>query len=79
MYLVTYIMYLETRKEENKIKGRAEYFRQRREQQKGFYVEIDIATMTRLEKRLSEKNKTKTQWLKEKIEEELSEDVETKK
>ena len=79
MYLATCIMYLATRREGDKIKGRAEYFRQRRAQQKGFYAEVDIETMSKLEKRLSEQNKTKTQWLKEKIKEELSQDVEGKK
>lgn len=79
MYQETYIMYLATRKEGKKIKSRAEYFKQRRKSKKTFYVEIETEKMEHLEKQLLKKNKTKKQWLNEKIDEELNKDEKTKK
>lgn len=52
-------------------KSRAEYMRQRRKATKAFYVDIDVEIGEQLDKRLREKNKTKKQWLLEKIAEEL--------
>ena len=52
-------------------KSRAEYMKRRRQNTKAFYVDIDAETAERLEKRLIEKQKTKKQWLLEKIDEEL--------
>ena len=45
--------------------------RQRRKATKAFYVDIDAETAEQLDKCLQEKNKTKKQWLLEKIDEEL--------
>jgi hypothetical protein len=53
-------------------KSRAEYMRQRRKATKAFYVDIDAETAERFDKYLLEKNKTKKQWLLEKIDAELS-------
>ncbi len=52
-------------------KSRAEYFKERRKATRTFYVEIESAKMEKLEDRLSEKKKTKKEWLNEKIDEEL--------
>lgn len=54
-------------------KSRADYFKERRKEKdtKAFYVEVERNRLEDLEKALSEKNKTKKQWLSEKIDEEL--------
>lgn len=52
-------------------KSRAEYMRNRRKGSKPFYVEIEETKMERLETKLDEQNKTKKDWLNEKIDEEL--------
>lgn len=53
-------------------KSRADYFRQRREGMKQFNVTLPKERIEMLENLLEEENKTKTQWLDEKIEEEIS-------
>ena len=52
-------------------KSRAEYMRQRRKATRAFYVDIDSELAEKLDKCLQEKQKTKKQWLLEKIDEEL--------
>lgn len=47
--------------------------RNRRKSTKAFYVEVEIEKMENLENRLIKQNKTKKEWLNEKIDEELSE------
>lgn len=68
-------MYLVTRKEGKEIsqKSRADYFKERRKKTRNFSVEVDREKFDRLEEKLSKKEKTKTQWLNEKIDEELKE------
>lgn len=68
-------MYLVTRKEEQEIssKSRADYFKERRKKTRNFSVEVDREKFDRLEEKLSKEEKTKTQWLNEKIDEELKE------
>lgn len=68
-------MYLVTGKEGQKIspKSRADYFKERRKKTRNFSVEVDREKFDRLEEKLSKKEKTKTQWLNEKIDEELKE------
>lgn len=68
-------MYLATRKEGQEIssKSRADYFKERRKKTRNFSVEVDREKFDRLEEKLSNKEKTKTQWLNEKIDEELKE------
>ncbi len=51
--------------------SRAEYFRERRTKFKSFSVEIEREKMERFEKKLSDKNISKANWLNEKIDEEL--------
>ena len=51
-------------------KSRAEYFRQRREKLGSFSVLIDKERLNKLENILAKKEITKTQWLKNKIDEE---------
>lgn len=51
----------------------------RRKGSKQFFVEIDSKKMQNFENFLIEKKKTKKEWLNEKIDEELSKDVENKK
>ena len=51
-------------------KSRAEYFRERRKFLKAFNVLIPNEKYDFIDKKLKEENKTKTQWLLEKIEEE---------
>lgn len=52
----------------------------RRKNSKQFFVEIEANKMKQFENLLTKKNKTKKQWLNEKINEELSKkDVENKK
>jgi hypothetical protein len=53
-------------------KSRAEYMKNRRKGTKAFYVEIDAEKAEKLETHLKEVNKTKKQWLNDKIDEELS-------
>ena len=52
--------------------SRADYFRERRIKLRNFSVEIPREKFEKLEEKLSEKGKTKTQWLNEKIDEEIS-------
>lgn len=58
----------------NKIEkqSRADYFKARREQIGQFNVSIDKGRLQALEIRLKQQNKTKTAWLREKIDEEVS-------
>lgn len=53
-------------------KSRAEYMKNRRKCTKAFYVEIDAEKSEKFETHLKEVNKTKKQWLNDKIDEELS-------
>lgn len=48
-------------------KSRAEYLRKRREDKKTFSVLIDKEKFDKLEHKLQNDNKTKKQWLEEKI------------
>ena len=52
-------------------KSRADYMKARREKQKTFSVAVDREKMLRFEKKISEQGKTKSEWLNEKIDEEL--------
>lgn len=52
-------------------KSRAEYMRNRRKGAKPFYVEIDEGKMEKFEKKLKENEKTKKEWLIEKIDEDI--------
>lgn len=52
-------------------KSRAEYMRQRRKATKAFYVDIETEIAEQFYECLQKKNKTKKQWLLEKIAEEL--------
>ena len=52
-------------------KSRADYFKQRRENLKQFNVSLPKEKIEALEIKLEEIHKTKTQWLDEKISEEL--------
>lgn len=52
-------------------KSRADYFKQRRETRKAFNVLLDKEKLERFEKKLEEINLTKSEWLNEKIDEEL--------
>lgn len=51
--------------------SRAEYYRKRRETIGQFSVPISREKLDALTKKLKEQNKNKTQWLNEKVEEEL--------
>lgn len=53
--------------------SRAQYFRDRRKKFKYFSVEVDMQKMERFEEHLKQKNISKTDWLNEKIDEELGE------
>ena len=53
-------------------KSRAEYFRKRRETIGQVSVPMSREKLNALTEKLNEQNKTKTQWLNEKIDEELS-------
>jgi hypothetical protein len=53
-------------------KSRAEYYRKRRETIGQFSVPVQRDKLDALTKKLDEKGKTKTQWLNDKIDEELS-------
>lgn len=52
--------------------SRAEYFRERRKVMKQFNVMLKKEKIEEFEKVLKEQNKTKVEWLSEKIDEELS-------
>ncbi len=52
-------------------KSRADYFRERRKKTRNFSVEVDRNKMELFEDKLSQLKKTKTQWLNEKIDDEL--------
>lgn len=51
-------------------KSRAEYFRERRKNRKDFSVLIPKEKYNKIDKKLKEQGKTKTEWLIEKIDEE---------
>ena len=51
--------------------SRADYFRKRRENQKTFSVVLDRKKLEQFETKLKEEQKNKTDWLNEKIDEEL--------
>ncbi len=53
--------------------GRADYMKARRTTKKTFSVSVEKEKMLEFEKKLSKQNKTKAEWLNEKIDEELSE------
>lgn len=52
-------------------KSRADYMKARREKQKTFSVAVDKEKMLKFEQKLSEQKKTKSEWLNEKIDDEL--------
>lgn len=52
-------------------KSRADYFKKRRESRKAFNVLLDKNKLEEFEKRLDKINKTKSEWLNEKIDEEM--------
>lgn len=52
--------------------SRADYFKKRRETIGQFNVSVPKDKLKSLEEKLSEKGKTKTEWLNEKIDEEIS-------
>lgn len=54
-------------------KSRADYFKERRKEKdtKAFYVEVERTKMEKLENKLLQSNRTKKEWLNEKIDEEL--------
>ena len=52
-------------------KSRAEYFRERRKDRKDFNVLIPKEKYEAIDKKLKEQNRTKTEWLIEKIDEEI--------
>lgn len=51
--------------------SRADYMKTRREKQKTFSVTVEKQKMLKFEEKLLEQKKTKSQWLNEKIDEEL--------
>lgn len=53
-------------------KSRADYFKKRRESRKSFSVLLDKEKAERFEEKLKIINKTKSNWLNEKIDEELN-------
>lgn len=55
-------------------KSRAEYYRKRRETIGQFSVPLSREKLNALTKKLNGENKTKTQWLNEKVDEELSQE-----
>lgn len=57
--------------EEKKLPSRAEYFKNRRESRKHFNVLIDRQKADAIEEKLKNANRTKANWLEEKIDEEL--------
>lgn len=52
-------------------KSRANYFKERRKSTKAFYVEVEKEKMEQFENKLLLKNKSKKEWLDEKIDEEI--------
>ncbi len=54
-------------------KSRAEYYRKRRETIGQFSVPLSREKLNALTEKLNKQNKTKTQWLNEKVDEELGE------
>ena len=52
-------------------KSRAEYFRERRKVMKQFNVMLKREKVEALEEKLRSQGKTKTEWLEEKVDEEL--------
>lgn len=52
-------------------KSRADYMKARREVKKTFSVSVDKEKMLAFESKLAEQDKTKAEWLNEKIDEEL--------
>ena len=54
--------------------SRAEYFRKRRETIGQLNVSVSKEKLNALEEKLSSQGKTKTQWVNEKIDEELSQE-----
>ncbi|PNV62209.1 hypothetical protein C0033_08830 [Clostridium sp. chh4-2] len=55
------------------VKDRSDYFRERRKNKKAFHVEVEKEKMEAFEKVLAKQQKTKKQWLDQKIDEELEE------
>lgn len=53
-------------------KSRAEYMKSRRQSRKTFSVVLEREKLERLENKLQEQQRTKTEWLNEKVDEELS-------
>lgn len=51
--------------------SRADYFRERRKSIGQFNVSVPKEKLSKLEEKLTEQGKTKTQWLTEKIDEEI--------
>ena len=51
--------------------SRADYFRQRRENRKSFSVLLEREKAEKFEQKLKKLNKTKAEWLNERIDEEL--------
>ena len=51
--------------------SRAKYFKERRVKYKSFTVEVEREKMERFERKLSESDTTKAEWLNAKIDEEL--------
>lgn len=52
-------------------KSRAEYFRKRREKFKQFVVMVDKEQVAALDEKLQERGITRTEWLRQKIREEI--------
>ena len=52
-------------------KSRADYFKKLRESRKAYNVLLDKTKLDEFEKKLDRINKTKSEWLNEKIDEEL--------
>lgn len=52
-------------------KSRADYMKTRRESKKTFSVSVDKEKMLEFEQKLSQQKRTKSEWLNEKIDEEL--------
>lgn len=53
-------------------KSRTDYFKKYRNSKKYFSVLLKKEKIEKLEKRLEEQNKTKAEWLNEKVDEEIS-------
>lgn len=52
-------------------KSRAEYYRKRRETRKQFMVLMDKEKLDRFDQKLKEMGKTRADWLRERVDEEL--------